>query len=369
MGVRHDGRDAGVIDIAKPAGMIRPSRWPAQLGGRLRLRAAGVVGRDGASECHGTHASQSRSNGAHAWVGLVGCVLVLLMGCADGAPPDQSKRARDTSGPLQPIGARSSGPARAEPMVVDRLLLFPSTSAMDMSGRTRQMLPYRGGQLELIGARSPGCARAEPAAVDLELIGNGSRAEATARIAALRWGDRPVEVWALNWPGYGRSTAPATMSAIAPAALSAYDAVVRVAGGRPVVICAHSLGTAGALHVAAHRAVAGLVLLNPPPLRQLIVGHYGWWNLWLGALAVSSQVPGDLDSLANGAKCSAPALFVSSGRDTVVPPAYHRRVFDAYAEPKRLVVEPDADHNTSPDPATDPSYAAALDWLWEQMRR
>jgi len=41
-----------------------------------------------------------------------------------------------------------------------------------------------------------------------------------------------------------------------------------------------------ALSVAARRPVAGLVLQNPPPLRQLIMGHYGWWNLWLVAGAV-----------------------------------------------------------------------------------
>ena len=200
-----------------------------------------------------------------------------------------------------------------------------------------------------------------------DLVGNGSRAEWTASTSAKRWGPRPVEVWALNWPGYGRSTGPASMSAIAPAALFAYDAVSRIAGGRPVVICAHSLGTAGALHVAAHRPVVGLVLLNPPPLRQLIVGHYGWWNLWLGAIPISWQVPSDLDSLANGSRGIAPAVFVSSGRDTVVPPEYHRRVFDAYRGPKRWVAEPDADHNTFPDPSTDPAYAAALDWLWDRI--
>ena len=247
----------------------------------------------------------------------------------------------------------------------DRLLLYPSTHPVDARGATRHLLPYGDGHLELFVARSPGCTTTRPVAVDLELVGNGSRAEWAAAAAAERWGHRPVEVWALNWPGYGRSTGPAAMAAIAPAALFAYDAIAARSVGRPVMIFGHSLGTAGALHVAACRPVAGLILLNPPPLRQLIVGHYGWWNLWLAAAAVAWQVPSELDSIENGSKVTAPAVFVSSGHDTVVPPSYHRLVFDAYAGPKRRVVEVPAGHDAFPDPGTDPVYARALDWLFE----
>ena len=50
-------------------------------------------------------------------------------------------------------------------------------------------------------------------------------------------------------------------------------------------------------HVAANRPVAAIVLQNPPPLRQLILGHYGWWNLWLIATPVALGVPSELDSL------------------------------------------------------------------------
>ncbi len=245
----------------------------------------------------------------------------------------------------------------------DRLLLYPSTRPIDPDGATRHLLPYGDGRLELFAARSPGCATTRPAVVDLELVGNGSRAEWAAAAAAKRWGPRPVEVWALNWPGYGTSTGPARLTAIAPAALFAYDAIVARAAGRPVILFCHSLGTAAALYVAARRPVAGLILLNPPPLRRLIVGHYGWWNLWLAAVPVAWQVPADLDSLANGRRVTAPAVFISSGQDTVVPPAYQGLVFDAYAGPKRRLVEPAAGHDSFPDPATDPVYARRLDWL------
>ena len=246
----------------------------------------------------------------------------------------------------------------------DRLMLFPTRRPLDAGGAVRRLVPFGGGQLELFRARSPGCGDGPATVVDLELIGNGGRAEPAVAAAAERWGDRPVEVWAVNWPGYGGSTGDARLADIGPAALAAFDAV---ADGRPVVVSGHSLGTAAALHVAAHRVVAGVELLNPPPLRQLIVGRYGWWNLWLLAGPIAWQVPADLDSLANGRRCVAPAVFVLSGRDTVVPPAYQRQVFDAYAGPKQLVTRAEAGHNDGPDPLVDREYAAAIDRWWAKL--
>ena len=243
----------------------------------------------------------------------------------------------------------------------DGLLLYPSREPIDAGGAVRHLVPFNGGELELFHARSPGHRDGPARAIDLDLIGNGSRAEATAAAVARRWGDRPVDVWAVNWPGYGGSGGDARLADIGPAAVAAYDAV---ADGRPVVVTAHSLGTAAALHVATCRPVAGVVLVDPPPLPQLIVGRYGWWNLWLLAIPVAWQVPAELDSLSNAARVTAPAVVVSGGRDTVVPPAYHRRVFDAIAGPKRWVSLPTADHNTLPNPNRDGDYRGAIDWLW-----
>jgi hypothetical protein len=39
--------------------------------------------------------------------------------------------------------------------------------------------------------------------------------------------------------------------------------------------------------VAANRPCAGLVLTNPPPLRNMILQRFGWWNLWLLATPVA----------------------------------------------------------------------------------
>src|ERR1700730_6520719 len=98
----------------------------------------------------------------------------------------------------------------------------------------------------------------------------------------------------MNYPGYGGSTGPAR---IGPAALAAFDAIKESARDRPIVLFGASIGTAAALHIAAHRPVTGLILHNPPAIRPMILRQFGWWNLWLLAGPVALQIPRDLDNV------------------------------------------------------------------------
>jgi pimeloyl-ACP methyl ester carboxylesterase len=253
----------------------------------------------------------------------------------------------------------------------DRLLLLPSTRAIDPAGAERQTIPFDGGVLECWVARSPGASReagAEPRAYLVEFCGNATRAETIASFVAKRWGERSIEVWAMNYPGFGGSTGPTRLKSIAPAALAAYDAVRARAGDRPILAGAHSFGTSAALYVAAQRPVTGLFLHNPPALRQTILGAYGWWNLWLVAGPVALQVPGELDSIANARQVHAPAVIVTAGKDRNVPPRYHRMVIDALAGPKRVIELRNANHHEPPESSPD-ALGEALDWLWSQAVR
>ena len=252
----------------------------------------------------------------------------------------------------------------------DRLLLFPTTDLIEAAGATRAEVSVPGrSAVEVFTRRANVPAGGEPAAYLLVLDGNGGRAE-----YAVFWGDdaargRAVEVWSPNYPGYGSSAGPARLAGVAPAALAAFDAMHARAGGKPVVIWGASLGSTAALHVAARRPVAGLILTNPPPLRQIILQRHGWWNLWLLAIPVSLGVPADLDSLANAAAAKVPAVIVSADDDGVVPASYQQKVIDAYAGPKQVVRLPNAGHNTPASEANPQAWHAALDWLWAQAGR
>ncbi len=54
----------------------------------------------------------------------------------------------------------------------------------------------------------------------------------------------PVEVWGLNYPGFGGSTGPATLSALVESATLASDEIALEAGGRPILLGCHSIGCA-----------------------------------------------------------------------------------------------------------------------------
>ena len=100
--------------------------------------------------------------------------------------------------------------------------------------------------------------------------------------------------------------------------------------------------------------------------KQLVLGRYGWWNLWLMALPVSWGIPSELDNLANAAKVTCPAVIVTAADDFTVPANYQQKVIDAYAGPKQLVGLPNAGHNTPAAQSNPQGWYAAIDWLWAQ---
>jgi len=248
----------------------------------------------------------------------------------------------------------------------DHLILFPTKERIHAGGAVRKIIPFENEQLEAWIAQSK-LARSKGNADTyvLRFYGNADRAERWPAEEAEMWNDRAVEIWGVNYPGFGGSTGPARLSRIGPAALTAFDELRRRAGDRPIVLFGTSIGATAVLRVAASRpaGIAGLILQNPPPLREMILRRFGWWNLWLLAAPVALQIPKDLDSIANAKAIHAPAIFLLAEKDEVVPPRYHRLVVDAYAGEKRVIALHSAHHN---DPIEGTALAElnnALGWL------
>jgi pimeloyl-ACP methyl ester carboxylesterase len=244
----------------------------------------------------------------------------------------------------------------------DRLLLYPSTQPLNYPGESSVSVAAPTGNVDVWNARStPGGD--EPEAYVLNFTGNASRGEYEAEIVAEEWAGHSVEVWSVNYPGYGRSTGPPRMKSIPPAALAVYDALSSRAGSRPIYLSGRSLGTTVALYLAAHRPAAGLILQNPPPLQRLILQRHGWWNLWLLAGPVALQVPADLNSLRTAPQVHAPAVFVLAERDTIVPPPFQQMVMAAYGGPKNVVTVIGADHNDPVEGQSADQLREAISWL------
>ena len=245
-----------------------------------------------------------------------------------------------------------------------KLILFPTARPIPAAPAREVLIPTGANRaVQAWVDRSPAARQGgEPAAYAIEFTGNATRAEEIASFAASRFAARPVEVWAVNYPGYGGSTGPADLAAIPPAALAVYDHVAKLAAGKPILLAGNSLGTTAALYVAANRPAAGLILQNPPALRNLILTRFGWWNGWLLAGPVALGVPKELDSPTNAAKVKAPAIFVLADDDTLVVPANQMKTVNAYAGPKR-VVRMAGGHNDAIAGAVEQELFAGFDWL------
>jgi pimeloyl-ACP methyl ester carboxylesterase len=213
----------------------------------------------------------------------------------------------------------------------DRLMLFPSSYLIDAGAAKRRSISFGSGELEIWTAASK-LAR-EKGRADLYVLrfyGNADRAERWVADEAEMWDDRAVEVWGMNYPGFGGSTGPARLARIGPAGLAAFDFLKQTASDRPIFVFGASMGATVALDVAARREVGGLILQNPPALRENVMRQFGWWNLWLLAGPLARKIPSELDSVANARAIRSPAIFLLSGRDEVVAPRYQKLVVDAY---------------------------------------
>jgi uncharacterized protein len=246
----------------------------------------------------------------------------------------------------------------------DRLVLFPTTNRIDAGGAFRKTVPFQNGELEVWSARSRlAQQRGEPEVFVLRFYGNADRADRWVALEAEMWNNRAVEVWGMNYPGFGGSTGPARLGKLGSAALTVFDELQKVAGDRPIIVFGASLGTTTALHIAAHRKIAGLILHNPVAMRQIILRQFGWWNLWLFAGPMAFKIPAELDSVANARAIHAPAIFLLAENDEVVAPKFQHLVVDAYAGEKRIIPLAGAGHNSPMEGVGLANFHRALDWL------
>src|SRR4029077_7102096 len=251
----------------------------------------------------------------------------------------------------------------------DHLILFPTRAPIDAGGAVRKTIPFQNGELEVWTAKSRRAQEQGRADIFiLRFYGNADRADRWAAAEAEMWGDRAVEIWGMNYPGFGGSTGPARLSRIGPAALAAFDELKHHADDRPIVPFGASIGATAALCVAAQRAVGGLILHNPPPLREMILRQFGWWNLWLLAGPIALQLPRDLDSIENAKAIHAPGIFLLAEHDEVVAPRFHRFVVNAYAGEKRVINVPGAFHNDPIEGTALTDLDRDLDWLLAEKK-
>src|SRR5260221_587468 len=140
--------------------------------------------------------------------------------------------------------------------LADKILLWPPHDESAYP-EGRRMLADAGGAIEVFVTPSPS---GEPDAFVLAMFGNGEVADAPSIELAVMLAEHGmrVEVWGVNYPGYGRSAGRASLDGVARSARRGYAELARRAAGKPIIVFGSSMGTTAALHLAATVRIAGV---------------------------------------------------------------------------------------------------------------
>lgn len=251
--------------------------------------------------------------------------------------------------------------------LTDRLILCPTRYPIDADGKVRRLVPLGGGHVEIWTQRVGDPPSGGADLYVLKFPGTAGRAERSTAHPADAWPGLAVELWTVNPPGYGGSSGKASLGHMATVADAVFEHLQAQAAGSPIAVTGSSLGCVSALYLAARHAPAGLILRNPPPLREVMLARYGRWPLKPGVAMLARQIPPELCAIRNASFASAPAAFITAQKDRVVPPSCQQQIFAAYAGPKQVLYLPQADHHTPLTDEESVQYCQRLDWLRRQM--
>jgi hypothetical protein len=97
--------------------------------------------------------------------------------------------------------------------VLDSFVLFPTTEPVSAGNAVRRTVSFEKGDLEIWISRSTQpSASSRPDLYLLCFDGNASRAEDGVQIDLFP--EKSVEVWGVNYPGFGGSTGPARLAKV-----------------------------------------------------------------------------------------------------------------------------------------------------------
>ena len=143
-----------------------------------------------------------------------------------------------------------------------------------------------------------------------------------------------VNVFALEYRGYGRSEGKPSEAGIYRDAEAAYEYLVNSRGidGKSIISFGQSLGTAVATHLSAHRQVAAVVLEAPFPSASRVARKLFWFLPGISLLTY-----GQFDTRTRLKEIHAPVLIVHCSQDPVIPFQFGREVYDEALAPKNFL--------------------------------
>jgi len=220
-----------------------------------------------------------------------------------------------------------------------RLLYFPAKLTLAQADETAMaegFEPWKSKAGKNIGWKIP--AQDSPIGRVLLVHGNAGHALNRGYIAKPIHAAGGLDVYVLEYPGYGARTGDPNLESLLAAAEAAFDTLPT---NLPIYLVSESIGAGVVAHLAKihPRRIAGLLMFTPYDD--------------LGSVA-QSQMPllparwilrDRFRPAAWLADYRGPLKIVLAERDEIIPPQFGRRLYDGYAGPKELQVVPGAGHN------------------------
>ena len=160
--------------------------------------------------------------------------------------------------------------------------------------------------------------------------------------------------WSLllvNYRGYGRSEGKPGEAELFADALQIYDYAARRALDGRVALMGRSLGSGVAVHLAAKRRVAGVILVSPyDSVESVAKGIYPY-------LPIGLMLKHRFDSISLAPAIKTPLLCLVAGEDRVIPRPHSERLYAAWGGRKSWRDFPGAGHDSI---AGEPAYWDAI---------
>ena len=241
-----------------------------------------------------------------------------------------------------------------------RLIYFPTKLAPDIAEKVaaqRGFQAWRNPRGEIIGWRLPSTGAATGAV--LIVHGNGGCALDRSYLATPIHLAASVDVYVLEYPGYGARAGSPSQTSLLTAADEAFDSIPPHGS---IYIVSESLGTGVAAHLARKqgRKVAGMTCFAPYD-RLASVGQSQMRIFPVSLLLWDRFEPSVWLKDYGG-----PIKVVLAGADDVIPVRFGRKFFDTYTGPKEVEVIPAAGHNDIAEQS--PEWWKKIFTFWEQNR-
>jgi uncharacterized protein len=241
-----------------------------------------------------------------------------------------------------------------------RLIFLPTKLTRELAERSaaeKGFVPWQNSAGHVIGWKLPS-SEVSSASV---MIVHGNAGSATDRdyLARPIHQAAAVDVYVLEYPGYGMRAGSPGITSLLAAADEAFDLIPTNA---PVYVVGESLGSGVAAHLAQRTPdrVSGLMLFMP------------YNNMVAVAQSKMPFLPVSLllrDRFAPDAwlkEYHGPVKIILAEADEVIPAKFGRRLYDGYAGPKDLQVVPGARHNDVA--AQTPAWWKSVFAFWDRAQ-